>query len=252
MFRKRPQVMENKPTITIALPSLIPVGGVERNSLLLTEQFLRKGYEVDIVIADERNDTTDVIPSAAKTIIFGKPRIRQFVRPFANYLNERKPDAIICSMWPFTSACIAAHRISRSKSKILVSDHNPLSVQYKTSGRLHNLMMRLSLATTYRLADIRLGVSAGVADDVARLSSIARIKFEVIYNPIQLPQNERFNAVPKEVGNRCIKLAVSTARQTFGYFPATFQWKSLQQRGEFTSAFTRVSLKIPKTRQCSH
>ncbi len=185
--------MSNAPIITIALPSLLPVGGVERNSLLLAEQFLRKGYAVDFVIADERNDTKEVIPSQVTTFVFGKTRVRQFVRPFAKYLSERRPAAIISSMWPFTSACIAAHQLSRSKSVILVSDHNPLSKQYANWGFLHKLVMRISL-NSYRLADIRLGVSSGVADDVASLSCISRKKFEVINNPIQLSQTSRIES----------------------------------------------------------
>ncbi len=184
---------DKKLTITVALPSLIPIGGAERNSLLLTEQFLRKGYAVDFVIADEPNDWTGVIPAGARTIVLGKPRIRQFVLPFSRYILERKPDAIVSSMWPFTSACIIAHRISRAKSRILVSEQNPLSVQYKPWGRVHNLLMRLSLACTHRFADVCLGVSSGVADDLSRLGSISRKRINVVYNPIRLAQNEKFN-----------------------------------------------------------
>jgi len=65
-----------------------------------------------------------------------------------------------------------------------LSDHNMLSLQYADRGALHRLAMRLSMGVFYPLADVRIGVSAGVADDMARLSGISRQKFTVVHNPM--------------------------------------------------------------------
>jgi len=42
------------------------------------------------------------------------------------------------------------------------------------------------LAVTCRLADVRICISEGVADDVARLARFRRDRIEVIYNPIEM------------------------------------------------------------------
>ncbi len=101
-------------------------------------------------------------------------------------------------MWPFTSACICANELAGTGARILVSDHNPLSIQYRSWGLAHRLFMGLSLALTYRFADYRVGVSSGVADDVAKLSGISRSQFDVIPNPVYLPDVESV-FTPQEV-----------------------------------------------------
>src|SRR5690606_9163608 len=47
------------------------------------------------------------------------------------------------------------------------------------------------LATTYRLAEARVGVSSGVADDLANLSGIRRDLIDVVYNPVFVPNDQR-------------------------------------------------------------
>jgi len=44
--------------------------------------------------------------------------------------------------------------------------------------------MRASMAVGYRLADHRVGVSLGVATDIATLSGLRRDAFDVIHNPV--------------------------------------------------------------------
>jgi glycosyltransferase involved in cell wall biosynthesis len=177
--------------IAVCLPSLLPIAGVERVRLSLIDEFRLLGFEVDLCLGDEPRDYRAFVRSDVRTFIFNEPQIRSFMRPFIAYLREQQPDAVIAPMWPFSCVCVLAHRLARSKSRILVSDHNPLSIQYASKGLAHRMALRLSLATTYRLAHARVAVSSGVADDVAKLSGISRRRFEVIHNPIPLPHQNR-------------------------------------------------------------
>jgi glycosyltransferase involved in cell wall biosynthesis len=171
--------------ITMAIPSLLPLGGVERIRLIAAEEFLRRGFEVDLAIANEPSRTEGVVPERVRVIEFGKPRTRDFILPFARYLRATNPDAVIADIWPFTSACILAHRLAGSKARLMVSDHNPLSVQYAARGIMHRLFLRFSLAATYRLADACVGVSTGVVEDVSMLSGLGTDRFHVIHNPVK-------------------------------------------------------------------
>jgi glycosyltransferase involved in cell wall biosynthesis len=58
--------------------------------------------------------------------------------------------------------------------------------------------MKGSIALTYPLAHARVAVSAGVADDLASLSGIARDRFAVVYNPMTLSLNVEANGSAAE------------------------------------------------------
>ena len=73
-------------------------------------------------------------------------------------------------MWPFTTTCVLAHRLVRSGARIVLCEHSTQSVQYAGRGPVHQFLMKQSIALTYPLADARVAVSGGVADDLAALS----------------------------------------------------------------------------------
>lgn len=166
------------------MPNLVPFGGAERVSITLAEQFIKLGHELDFVLCWEKNDLNGIIPTSARVINFDISRIREFPCPFARHLRTEQPDAVIANMWPLTTACIAARSIARSKARVVVCEHNMLSRAYVSNGPVHAVFMRRSIAALHPLADARVAVSSGVADDLAALSGIPRARFEVIHNPI--------------------------------------------------------------------
>ena len=48
----------------------------------------------------------------------------------ARYLRQRRPSAVIASVWPLTVLSIVALKLAGSKARLAVCDHNPLSLQY--------------------------------------------------------------------------------------------------------------------------
>src|SRR5690606_26710548 len=111
-------------------------------------------------------------------------RAREVPFAFARYLRRCRPDAVLVAMWPLTVLAPVGRLLSRHRCKIVVSEHNPLSLQYGSWGLVHNIALRGSTAMGYRLSDARVGVSFGVVEDIAKLSRLPRRKFEVIHNPL--------------------------------------------------------------------
>lgn len=176
----------NRPLITTLLHSLVPLGGVESVRLRLDRYFVQAGFGVDLLLVDERNDVAAIVPEGVRVINLNARRLRSSIRPLVRYLKEEKPDAFQASMWPLTSIGILAHRLAGSKARMIVSDHNMLSIQYSGSGFLHRLALKASIAASYPRADACIGPSRGVVDDVARLAGLPRACFEVIHNPLAL------------------------------------------------------------------
>lgn len=149
------------------------------------------GHKVEFVLL---RACGELLPEAQSNFVVSEldcPRIRQVPVVLARYLRARRPDALLAQMWPLTVVAPFAGYLSRDSHRctIAVTEHNTLSIQYRGRGLAHELSLRASTAVGYRLADARVGVSAGVAADMSRLSGIARRRFAVIHNPIpkQLP-----------------------------------------------------------------
>ena len=89
-------------------------------------------------------------------------------------------------MWPLTIITIIAAKLSGTKPRIVVSDHSILSLQYAKS-KMTLLALRTTIRLIYPWAAVRVCVSTGCAEDLARLSGLPVSEFRVISNPIRKP-----------------------------------------------------------------
>jgi glycosyltransferase involved in cell wall biosynthesis len=171
--------------LALLLPDMAG-GGAERVALSLAEAFLAAGHEVDLVLMRAEGELLPLVPAGVRIVDLGARRIRSVLRPLIRYLRSRRPDALQVSMWPLTVIAIVAHRLARSKARLVVSDHIALSRQYGRPASVFRLL-RATTRIFYPWADARIVVSADAADDLASLSGIDRAGISVIYNPIPAP-----------------------------------------------------------------
>ena len=123
-----------------------------------------------------------LVPPKVRIVNLGARRFRNAAGPLARYLRAASPDAVLVSLWPMTVVAILARLIARSKSRLVVSDHSILSVQYGGSPTTMGLL-KATTRLLYPAADARVCVSASTADDLARLSGLPRDRLVVIRNP---------------------------------------------------------------------
>jgi len=170
--------------IAMVLPDMRP-GGAERNAVMMVREFLGMGVSVDLVLMKKQGALLEALPDAVRVVDLKAPRTRHVPKRFAAYLRDTKPDAVLVNMWPLTVMCLLARMLSRVSSIIATIDHNTLSKSYADRGRLHRWMLRLSMRMVYPLADARIVVSHGVAEDLAMLSGLSVHAFEVVHNPVR-------------------------------------------------------------------
>jgi glycosyltransferase involved in cell wall biosynthesis len=169
--------------ISILLPDLTG-GGAERVNLDLAHEFNRQGYTVEFVLMRFEGELLVEALAAFRVFDLGTSRARQVPLALAGYLRRNRPDALLVAMWPLTVLAPIGRALSRHRCKLLVSEHAIISAQYKTFGLIHNLLLRISTALGYRMADARVGVSTGVVRDIAQLAQMPMGRFDVIYNPV--------------------------------------------------------------------
>lgn len=169
--------------IAILLPDLRG-GGAERVNVDLAHEFARAGYEVEFVLMQAHGELLEEARNSFPIVDLATPRVRALPLALVRYLRRRRPDAILAAMWPLTTLAPIVARMVGSRARVVVSEHGMLSIEYAHWGTAHRLAMKASMAVGYRLAASRVGVSAGVAEDISRLSGLSRRMFSVINNPV--------------------------------------------------------------------
>lgn len=173
-------------TISIVLPDLRG-GGAERVNLDLAKGFRDRGFAIEFVLRNAIGELLEEAGSLGSIVDLKAPRVRSAATPLKTYIAERRPDALLASMWPLTALTIWARARSRQRCAAVLVEHGMLSRQYESRGGLHTLALRQSLRYAAERAEGMVGVSRGVADDLAMLTGLDRDRFDVIYNPVPGP-----------------------------------------------------------------
>jgi len=159
----------------------------------LARELIRLEYSVEFLLMQAQGELREQLPCGVKIINLNAPRTRNLFGGLAAYLREREPDVVIANMWPLTVAAIIVKLLAGVRTRFVVVEHAPLSIQYSHRGLIHWLALRASIHLFFPLADKRISVSSGVADDISALGRISRSSINVIHNPLCL-QNEKHSA----------------------------------------------------------
>jgi len=171
--------------ISILLPDLRG-GGAERVSLDLAAAFLELGFRVELVLMKAAGEFLEVAHAGISIVELDSPRARLVPFKLAKYIRDRRPAAMVANMWPLTVAAAIGNVLSCSGTRLLLVEHNTLSVQYRDWGKLHRLGMALSLRVGGRTRAVLGAVSEGVAVDLATLAGVPADRVKVLYNPIPI------------------------------------------------------------------
>ncbi len=172
---------ESKPLIAFVMPSL-GGGGAEVVSAALGREFLKLGFRTDFVVGFDEKDSLAFVPPGAGYTRLDARDPRDMLVPLTRYLRTRRPQAVLASLWPVTIVAVVAGKLAGSKARVAVWIHSAISVQ---GGRLPpptRFLFKQSISLFYRLADARVAVSEGVADNVAVAAGLRRDSVDVIYN----------------------------------------------------------------------
>lgn len=172
----------NRSTITILVPSL-GVGGSIRSAIRLAEGISQRGYQVDLVSMRNLDALAGEVPESVRLIRFGASRVRWSLISLIRYLKAEQPRAVIAVSTVANLMALAAIRLARTSTPLLITEHNYLSSKAAKDDRWTEQQSPRLARLMYHRADRIATVSEGVADDLARTTCIDREEIEVIHNP---------------------------------------------------------------------
>jgi glycosyltransferase involved in cell wall biosynthesis len=159
-------------------------GGVERQSLIIAEEFRRHGADVTLVLHRLRGQLLDQVPVGLRIVNLNSSRTLMDVPRLARFLRAEKPDILMSNVDLNNVAALLAKCISFSGTKIVICQHNPISSSFVAC---ENWLYRY-IAPAYRLLSPVISRAVGVSEGVAEeLETIARLPVgmvQTINNPV--------------------------------------------------------------------
>lgn len=174
------------PDITLFMAGL-GGGGAERVMLYLARGFVDKGLKVDLVLVKTEGPSISLIPPEVRVINLGTGRLLRSIPSLVNYLKQNKPKALLSAMEDINVVALVCRRLAGVSTRVVVSVHNTLSVESKTSTQIKKRLAPYLARLFYPSADVVVTVSQGAAIDLVNLG-LSKESVKVIYNPVVTPE----------------------------------------------------------------
>ncbi len=148
-------------------------GGAERQCLTLVRELVSAGVTVELILHQARGELIDQVPPGIRVIDLNRKRTRHDVLPLASYLRRNSPDILLANVDHMNIAAIVAGMLSTTRTKIVITQHNPLSDEISADGRQYRVV-----APLYRILapfiSAAVAVSNGIARELVTLGGFAR------------------------------------------------------------------------------
>lgn len=160
-------------------------GGAQRVAALLLQHLDRQKFEPLLVVFEDRFDYP--VPEDVSAICFhkrGAYDLPRLIWRLAQVYEKEKPDTVVGFMNYANLIAVGAKRLSPTKPKLLLTEHNTASIKLKQE--FTSRLLGWAMPYLYPRADAVICVSRGVADDLVTHFRLPRQKIKVIYNPVDI------------------------------------------------------------------
>jgi glycosyltransferase involved in cell wall biosynthesis len=167
--------------IAFFLPNLNG-GGAERISINLLQGMAEKGIPLDLVLGNAEGPYLDQIPKSVRVINLAERRVLKAMLPLSSYLRDYQPSVLLSHQNHANVIAIMAKKISGTNTQLVLVEHNTLSASKITS--VADSVVKKMMKWIYPLADVIIGVSHGVSQDLEHELGLPPGQVVTIYNPI--------------------------------------------------------------------
>ncbi len=160
-------------------------GGAEFVTVELANEFALRGYEVQMVVFWASGPNRARLSEKVRVVDLKLSWL--YLAPLAirGYLRRHKPDLVISAMFHTNIFLMAARLLLPFMgTRLVLTEHSMLSLRARHSKRKTKGIFLFAARLLFRFADRVVGVSQGVADDIAAITGLSRGKVTCIYNPV--------------------------------------------------------------------
>ena len=159
------------------------MGGAERASLNLINEFVARGVRCDLVLVQAEGELLSELDPEVNIVPLGKGRTLYSVFAMRRYLKKIRPQVVIAGQTHVQIMTLLARKRSLSNIPVILNEHSTFSTNNPGStfkGRLTRLFAKY----IFNHADAITAVSQGVKKDLLQEFPFLGPKLDVIYNPV--------------------------------------------------------------------
>lgn len=168
--------------IAFFLPNLAG-GGAERVALNLLKGMVKRGLQLDLVLASAYGPYLEDLPKEVRVVDLGMKHTRHAVLPLARYLRHKRPAVLLSHLSRANVAATLARMVARVGTPLILVEHNTPSVEKQHSPFPVKVLGRLK-KWLYPHATMLIAVSNGAAGDLEADLGLAPGSVRTVYNPV--------------------------------------------------------------------
>lgn len=174
------------PDVALLLPTLFS-GGAERVQINLAQDFLRRGYRVDLVVGKYFGSLKDQVPDGVRLVSLDARRVVLSLHQYLDYLAKARPPAVLASVENISIVSCLGRWLSRHPHRLVVRLDNVLFDEFPVIRQPDRWPWLAAIMATFPAAEEIVAVSKGLRRQLHALPGYADKPARVIYNPIIRP-----------------------------------------------------------------
>lgn len=165
-------------------------GGVERMLVNIARGLAGCGIRVDFLVKETHLPYLTTLPPRVRLIDLRSSAEGGLLRALIAYLRESGPDVLLSAKSVDDRLAIRARAAAGAATRVALRTGTNLSARLAVRGKnpLRRWLERRRVRRLYARADHVICVSQGVADDLARITGLAREAIRVPHNPVITPE----------------------------------------------------------------
>ncbi len=175
-------MVSSQTRLAVFMPSLFGAGG-QRSMLNLAHGIANRGYAVDLVLAQAEGAFMSEVSESISIVDLKASRALTSLPALVRYLQRERPEAMLSVFGYLNIISLLAWRLASVPTRLFVNEQNTVSLEAGNAARRRTRLVPQLIKRFYPWANGIVVVSQGVRDDLAELTSIARDRIQVIYNP---------------------------------------------------------------------
>lgn len=171
-------------------------GGAERMMLNLAGGMVNNGALVDLVVVRREGPFANDVPEGVRVVECPARRVRAVVPDLVRYLTEQRPRSLLSTLAHVNTVAVIAGSLAGGRTRVVLREAINVTAAGSVDRSFAGHVAYRLIPWVYRRADALVGVSRGVADDLARVCGIPADQVYAIPNPVVTPRLKRMAAEP--------------------------------------------------------